>query len=276
MFHARELLRGAENESRIVWVDPRWRDYPYVREKAFLSRRLTGAPKKSLIKRVVGYAELRPGTGNVFCNRLIERRVWMLHTDDFEPTSEGGRNAYTNVAGLIDRCPVEGVTPESVRPGTRSVAAISDLMSSPRRIPPPSFDAKPYERIIGDARVAVAIAPVVQEKPSRSYVSSYLIEGQAFQMRAARLDAALRAVRRAQLECYSVEREVSRGGSGPSPEEISAARINAAAETYARWWPTELARQLAEADFGPRDTDAYNQHLKKHIAWLERKMPRVR
>lgn len=271
MTKARELPEGAHGEIRIVWVDPRWRDYPYVRETTFSTKRRTRAPGKKMgIGRLVGYAELAPGT------RTYSRRIWILHKADFEPRPKGERNAYTNEAGLIRDCPIEGVLPESVQPGKRSDPAFDELRAHPRSIPPPAPKSKTYEQVIGAMRTVMADLPQLPEKPSRSYPLSYLIEGQPFQMRTARMDTALRAANRAQVECHSAKRERARGGRGPSVEDVSRARIDAAARAYAKWWPPELAQQIAVADFGPNDTHAAQEHREKREAWLARKLPSVR
>lgn len=276
MATAPPLPEQAQHEIRVVWVDPQWREYPYVREKRFATSRRTGGPSKGYrSSRLIGYAELGNGSNSRrgYCK---ERRMWVLHEADFKPETNGAPDAYSNEAGLIANCPLEGVLPESVAPGKPSVAAIGELRMRPRPVPRQAAKPSKYEHIVGAPRAAVVDVPSKPERPARDYKSSYLLDGHPLQMRAARLDAAIRAARRAAVECHSVERERARGGRGPSEEEVAAAQVDAAAKAYSRWWPSELARMLAEADFGHKDEEAERVHREKQFEWSRQKFPRMR
>lgn len=122
-------------ETGIVWVDPMWSKYPYLRESQLCGFGPSKAPRKGDFGRLVGYSKVRCGTDAA--HNGYKRRVWHLHTDDFVPCADGSANAYTrgNADDLVCDAPVEGVLPESVALNVASKPAYLELRARPRAIP---------------------------------------------------------------------------------------------------------------------------------------------
>jgi len=110
------------------------------------------------------------------------------------------------------------------------------------------------------------------EKPLREFQFSYILDGQHWQMRHGRADAAYKAAFKAESALFSDHRELVNRGEGPSDEERERVRIMAKALAYVRWWPLDVALQLAVAEEtgmhgGTRVTP---EHARARLLWLNK------
>lgn len=95
------------SESDIVWLAS-FDDLDYVREKMEITSRRSGRPAYHANGRLLGYANLQPGTPSSRFSGLFDRRIfWLLPHDRGEPTSAGLYSVHA---------PLEAVDPRTIRP----------------------------------------------------------------------------------------------------------------------------------------------------------------
>ncbi|MFI6688041.1 DUF6009 family protein [Streptomyces sp. NPDC050485] len=95
------------DETEIVWLVPT-EDLDYVRESLEITKRATGRPAYTRAGRLIGYANLRPGTTSTRSSGRFDRRIfWLLPHDRSESPSALYQSAT----------PLEAVDPRTVRAG---------------------------------------------------------------------------------------------------------------------------------------------------------------